>query len=136
MDFNSVTLIGRISQEPEMRSTGNGTPVANFSLAVNREQKGADGKPIADFFRCTAFGKTAENVHQYKHKGDEILVTGRVQNSKWTDQQGVTHYSTEVLVDRVKFGQTAAKNRPANGSSTAATGEPLPPMEEMEEVPF
>ncbi|WP_276924246.1 single-stranded DNA-binding protein [Faecalibaculum rodentium] len=79
--MNITNLTGRLTKDIELRTTQSGKTVANFTLAVNRRFK-SHGQPDADFFRCQAWGKTAEVLHQYTHKGSQIGVTGRLQNRK------------------------------------------------------
>jgi single-strand DNA-binding protein len=103
MFFNSVTLVGRLCQDPELRYTNSGTAVANVTLAVDREYANEDGERDTDFIRITIWGKQAELVAEYKQKGDLVLVDGRIQTRSWEDEDGDTHYVTEVVADKVRF---------------------------------
>ncbi len=76
--MNHVSLIGRLTADPELKRTANGNSACNFTLAVNRYKK-VEGQPDADFIRCKAFGKTAENLCRYMHKGSQMAVTGSIQ---------------------------------------------------------
>lgn len=96
--MNITNLTGRLTKDPELRTTQSGKTVANFTLAVNRRFK-SQGQPDADFFRCQAWGKTAEVLHQYTHKGSQIGVTGRLQNRSYENQQGQNVEITEVVVE-------------------------------------
>lgn len=106
--MNTVVLIGRTTRDIELRRTGNGTAVASFTLAVNRDFKTNDGQE-ADFIQCVAWKKTAELLDQYVHKGDRIAVNGSIRTRNYEDSHGRTVYVTEVLVNHVEFLET--KNR-------------------------
>lgn len=95
--LNHISLMGRLTRAPELRYTQNGKPVASFTLAVDRDyQKGE-----TDFFNIVAWNKTAEFVNSYLDKGLMATVSGRLQNRKWTDKNGVEHISAEVIADNV-----------------------------------
>ncbi len=96
--MNITNLTGRLTKDIELRTTQSGKTVANFTLAVNRRFK-SQGQPDADFFRCQAWGKTAEVLHQYTHKGSQIGITGRLQNRSYENQQGQKVEITEVIVE-------------------------------------
>lgn len=106
--MNAVVLIGRTTRDIDLRRTGNGTAVASFTLAVNRDFKTNDGQE-ADFIQCVAWKKTAELLEQYVHKGDRIAVNGSIRTRNYEDSHGRTVYVTEVLVNHVEFLET--KNR-------------------------
>ena len=103
--MNKVELVGRIVRDPEIRySTGeNATAIARFSVAVQRKFKNAEGNYEADFPSCTAFGKTAEFVEKWFHKGDMIGLAGHIQTGSYTNQKGDKVYTTDVMVDEVEF---------------------------------
>jgi single-strand DNA-binding protein len=100
--INSVVLTGRLTNDPDLRTTQNGTQSVKFSLAVNRKNK-QPNQPDADFINCVAFGKTAETIAQYLHKGSLIGVEGRLQTGKYDNQIGQTVYFTNVLVNSFTF---------------------------------
>lgn len=106
--MNAVVLIGRTTRDIDLRRTGNGTAVASFTLAVNRDFKTQDGQE-ADFIQCVAWKKTAELLEQYVHKGDRIAVNGSIRTRNYDDNYGKKVYVTEVLVNHVEFLET--KNR-------------------------
>ncbi len=99
---NSVVLIGRLTKDPELRTTGSGTPVVSFTLAVNRRFK-SQGQPEADFINCVAWNKTAETMARYLHKGSLIAITGRIETRNYENQQGQRVYVTEVVADSFDF---------------------------------
>lgn len=112
--MNSVVLIGRTTRDIDLRRTGNGTAVASFTLAVNRDFKTQDGQE-ADFIQCVAWKKTAELLEQYVHKGDKIALNGSIRTRNYEDNYGKKVYVTEVLVNHVEFIET--KNREMQSDS-------------------
>jgi single-strand DNA-binding protein len=117
MSLNKVILIGRLTRDPEMRTTGSGLAVVNFSLAVDRIRKGPEGED-ADFFNCAAFGKTAEFVSQYLHKGRLAAVDGRLQQRKYTTKDGQNREVYEVIADNVQ-----GLDRPRDGQGGGGGGQ-------------
>ena len=112
--MNKVILIGRLTRDPEIRTTANST-MASFSVAVDRRYK-QDGQPDADFPRVIAWGKTAEFIEKYFHKGMKIGIEGRIQTGSYQNQNGQTIYTTDVIADAVEFVES--KNASQGGSST------------------
>ncbi len=113
--INNVVLVGRMTRDPELRRTGNGTPVTSFTLAVNRTFKSENG-PDADFINCVVWNKQAENTERYCSKGSLVGVTGRLQTRSYDNNQGQRVYVTEVVCDSVQFLETR------NSSGQRATG--------------
>ena len=105
--MNKVILMGRLTRDPEVRYSqgASQTAVARFSVAVERRYK-RDGDPDADFFNCTAFGKQAEFIEKYMHKGTKIVLSGRIQNDNYTNKDGQMVYSVRVIVDEVEFAES------------------------------
>ena len=99
--MNNVTIIGRLTRDPEIRYTGE-TKVANFSLAIDRPPK-KDGTKDADFPRCVAFGKTADIVEAYCRKGARLAVQGRIQTGRYENKNGETVYTTDVVAERAEI---------------------------------
>lgn len=99
--MNKAILIGRLTKDPETKYTAGQMAVASFTLAVDRIKK-TEGK-TADFIRCVAFGKLAENVQTFTHKGDLVGVEGNINTGSYTDKNGATVYTTDILCDRVEF---------------------------------
>lgn len=110
--MNKVILIGRLTKDPEIRTSGNYT-IASFGIAVDRKFK-RDGEPEADFFNCTAFNKTAEFVEKYCKKGTKMVVEGRIQNDNY-EKDGVKHYGVKIMVDSLEFAESKS------ASSTPST---------------
>lgn len=112
--MNKVILIGRLTRDPEVRySAGeNSMAIANYTLAVDRRRRpngGAD-EQTADFIRCTAFGRNAEFAEKYLKKGTKILVQGRIQTGSYTNKDGQTVYTTDVVVDDHEFVESKNAN--------------------------
>lgn len=101
MSVNRVVLIGRLTRDPELRTTNSGKNVVEFSIAVQKRIKPQDGSPDADFFRVKAWGQTADYVNSYIHKGRLVAVDGRLETRKWTDQSGNNRETVEVVADNV-----------------------------------
>lgn len=123
--LNKIVIMGRLTRDPEMRQTGSGTPVASFSLAVERDYSGRDGgEKQADFIDVVAWRHTAEFVDKYFAKGDMAAVSGRLQIRDWTDREGGKRRSAEVVADNVYFGESKRRDggdtsRPAAPSASA-----------------
>jgi single-strand DNA-binding protein len=100
---NSVTIVGNVTDDPELRFTPSGLPVANFTVAVNsRVKKGDQWEDRNDgFFRCSCWRDMAENVAESLQKGTRVMVTGRLQESKWEDNDGGKRSRIEIQVDEV-----------------------------------
>lgn len=103
--INRVILMGRLCADPEFRQTTNGVAVCRFRIAINRPYK-KDAEQAADFINCTAWRNTAEFVSRYFSKGKMIIVEGSLRNNNYTDNDGVKHYSLDVLADQVQFGES------------------------------
>ena len=101
--MNNVTLIGRLTRDPEVRYTSNTQmAVARFTIAVDRQFK-RDGEPTADFIPIVAFGKTAELCERFISKGRQVAVEGRIQTGSYTNKDGNKVYTTDVVANRVEF---------------------------------
>lgn len=101
MNFNSATLVGRLTRDPELRTTTTGKNYATFSIAVNKRFKPQDGSAEADFFNCKAWGQTADYVNQYVLKGRLVLVQGRIETRKYTDRDGNNREAIDIVCDQV-----------------------------------
>lgn len=110
--LNQVILMGRLTRDPELRRTGNGTAVATFSLAVDRDfPNGTTGERETDFIDVVTWRNTAEFVSRYFSKGRMAVVRGRLQNRSWDDKDGKKHKTVEVIADNVYFGDSAPEGR-------------------------
>lgn len=104
--INQVTLVGRLTKDPELKVTTEGNSVVNVTLAVNRNFKNQKGEIEADFVQLTVWRKNAENLSLYCKKGALIGVTGRIQTRTYDDQDGKRKYVTEVIAESVRFLDT------------------------------
>jgi len=107
--MNKVILMGRLTKDPEIFN-GNST-VAKYSLAVDRKFKTENG-PTTDFFNLVSFGKQAEFVQHYLHKGSKIVVSGRIENSSFTDKDGNKRTSTQIMVEEIDFAESRSADAP------------------------
>ncbi|MHD0383374.1 single-stranded DNA-binding protein [Staphylococcus simulans] len=101
--LNRVVLVGRLTKDPEFRTTPSGVDVATFTLAVNRNFKSKNGEQQADFINCVVFRKQAENVNNYLNKGSLAGVDGRLQSRSYENNEGRRVFVTEVVCDSVQF---------------------------------
>lgn len=130
--INKAVLIGRLTRDVEIRYTGSGTAVGQFTLAVNRPFKNQQGEREADFINCVIWRKTAENLANFTHKGSLIGIDGRIQTRNYDNKDGQRVYVTEVVVDDFSllesrnqdqsnsqsgYGNTTQQNSNANGYS-------------------
>ena len=125
--FNKVIMMGRLTRDPEVRYSNDNKAVANFTLAVDRRYK-RDGDPDADFFFCTAFGKTAEFAEKYLKKGTKIVLDGHLQNDTY-EKDGQKKTTTKIMVDSCEFAESKSQsNDTAPKQQTEA--------DIMDELPF
>ncbi len=105
--LNHITLMGRLTRDPELRRTGSGVAVASFSIAVDRDfGKNENGEKETDFIDCVAWRQTGEYVSKYFTKGRMAVVSGRLQIRSWTDKDGNKRRTAEVVADNVYFGDS------------------------------
>lgn len=147
MDYNRVIICGRLTRDPEQRFTPKGTAVAAFGIAVNRkwtDDRGTKQEEVS-FFNVECWGKTAENVVQYRRKGDTVLAEGRLKQDRW-EKDGVQHNAVKVIADAIQFGPRAgevgdghASASPAPASARRPSAPASPPPDEPpqgDDVPF
>ena len=109
--LNHITIMGRLTRDPELRRTGSGIAVASFTVAVDRDFGGRDGgEKETDFIDCVAWRQTGEFVSKYFTKGRMIVVSGRLQIRSWTDKDGNKRRTAEVVADNVYFGESKRGN--------------------------
>lgn len=118
--LNKIFIMGRLTRDPELRRTQNGTAVTSFTLAVDRDFKNADGTKDTDFIDVVAWRNTAEFVSKYFSKGRIIVVSGSLQSRKWQDRNGQNRISWEVIADNVYFGDSKRDSAGDMGGSYAA----------------
>ena len=119
--LNHITIMGRLTRDPELRRTGSGVAVASFTVAVDRDFGGRDGgEKETDFIDCVAWRQTGEFVSKYFTKGRMILVSGRLQIRNWTDKDGNKRRPAEVVADNCYFGDSkrAAESGSSYGGNT------------------
>lgn len=104
--LNHITIMGRLTRDPELRRTGSGIAVASFTLAVDRDRKNDAGEKETDFIDCTAWRGTGEFVSSYFTKGSTAIVSGRLQIRNYTDKDGNKRRNAEVVADSVYFGDS------------------------------
>jgi len=112
MNLNRVILIGRLTADPELRTTGSGTPVTNFSLATNRYWSNSNGErqEETEFHNIVVWARQAEIVNQFLKKGSLVMIEGRLQTRNWEDKNGSKRYTTEVVAKNVQFGPRGGGN--------------------------
>lgn len=146
--FNKVILMGNLTRDPETRTTGSGQSVTNFSLAVNRTWKGADGsnQEAVSYIDCVAWGKAGEIIAQYLGKGRAVLVSGRLDQQSWDDKEtGKKRSKVEVVVEDFNFvdgggsrdessdnGGGARKPAAKNNAADDINDKPI----DLSEIPF
>jgi single-strand DNA-binding protein len=101
--INQVTLVGRLTKDPDLKSTTEGTPVTQVTLAVNRNFRNHNGEIDADFIQCTLWRKAAENTAQYCRRGSVVGITGRLQTRHYDNREGKRIYVTEVVAESIRF---------------------------------
>ena len=123
--INNVVLVGRLTKDPDLKYTGNGTAVATFTLAVNRNFTNQSGEREADFINCVIWRKPAETLANYAKKGVLIGVTGRIQTRSYDNQQGQKVYVTEVIADNFQLLESkkadSSQNTQGSGVSNSQT---------------
>ncbi len=130
--LNSISIMGRLSSDPQLRRTASGKAVASFSVACERDFKNQQtGEKEVDFIECVAWGGTAEMVEKYFHKGQMAVATGRLQLRDWTDKNGQKRRTAEILINSVYFcgskeNGSQANSGADNGYSTPAYQAPAP----------
>lgn len=117
--INRTVLVGRLTKDPELRSTPNGVNVGTFTLAVNRTFTNAQGEREADFINVVVFKKQAENVERYLSKGSLAGVDGRLQTRSYENKDGQRVFVTEVVADSVQFLEPKSNNQQQNNSYNA-----------------
>ena len=134
--MNSVQLIGRLTRDPEVRYTDGGVSIARFSLAVERRFKQENGAD-ADFINIVSFGKTAEFIEKYFHKGMKVALNGRIQTGSYTDKDGKKVYTTDVIAENVEFCESKGNSTNNETSAPAQDGDFMNVPDEIdEELPF
>ena len=128
--MNKVELIGRLTKEPEVKLTTNQTQVCNFTIAVDRRFKDANGQRQADFINCIAWKQTAVFIQKYFHKGNRIAIVGSIQTRSYDDQNGQKRVVTEVVIDEAEFGESQGSSTGQAPQNTQASVAPTAPAQD------
>lgn len=150
MYLNKVFIIGNLTRDPELKSLPSGISVCSFSVATNRVWKDKNGQKQenTEYHNVVVFGRQAETSAQYLKKGQNVLIEGRIQTRSWDGQDGTKKYRTEIIADRVQFGQKAGagggslgqpKQQESESSQNNSGGEEIEyPEEEAnpDDIPF
>ena len=129
--INTVTIVGNLGQDPEIRYTASGVPVVSFTVAVNEVYKGKDGQKVkkVHWFRVSAFQRLAEVIGEYCTKGSKVGVRGQLQQRTWQDSEGLNHSLVEIRARELEL--LSGKN-----GNPAATEEDIPAATEDDDIPF
>lgn len=141
--LNKVMLIGNLGQDPDVRYTQSGQPVANFNIATNERwtnKQTGNAEERTEWHRIVVWGKLAELCKEYLHKGSTVFVEGRLQTRDWTDKDGNKRYTTEVVAQNVKFigrrDEAGASPLPAASVPSAPQEDGPPPFDQDDDIPF
>ena len=141
--LNKIFIMGRLTRDPELRRTQNGTAVAGFALAVDRDYKNADGTKETDFIEVVAWRSSAEFVSKYFAKGRMAVVEARLQIRDWQDKDGNKRRNAEVVADNVYFGDSKKEGDSSGGYKAAGKAVDVEPgegefaeIEDEEDSPF
>ena len=133
--MNKVILVGRLTKDPEIKTTSSDKKYCNFTIAVDRPYKDANGNRQADFIGCVAWNQTAVFIQKYFKKGLIIGIVGSIQTRTFEDNEGTKHFVTEVMVSEAGFVGSANKTEPA--TAPAPIPEPEEPVQEPSgKLPF
>ena len=135
--MNKVTLMGRLTTDPEVRYTQEDQPmcIASYRLAVERRGKKVEGQQNADFISIKAFGKGGEFAEKYLHKGMKVAVSGHIQTGSYTRQDGQKVYTTDVIADEQEFCESKAANDTAQNYTPKETQKEKPPIDDFMSIP-
>lgn len=145
--FSKAIITGNLTRDPELRSTGSGTSVCSFSVAVNRVYRDTSGENKEDvsYIDCSAWGKLGEMISQYAKKGSAVLVSGRLNQRSWEDKQGNKRSNTEVVVEDFNFlsggnggngGSSSSAPAASNAGDNSDIPDDIPEEVDLSEVPF
>ena len=119
--LNHIVVMGRLTRDPELRYTQSQTPVASFTVAVDRDFANRDsGERQTDFIDCVAWRQTAEFVNKFFQKGSMAVVSGRLQIRDWTDREGGKRRSAEIVVDNMYFGESKRRDAEPRSDSNSS----------------
>lgn len=146
MSVNKVILVGRLGKDPEVKATGSGTSVCNFSLATSENYTTRDGQrqEKTEWHNIVVWGKLADVCGKHLAKGRQVYVEGKLATRKWEDKQGQTRYTTEIVANTVQFLGSAGAERSMGAGASAGSGHddyaqdfgPEPSFDTSDEIPF
>lgn len=139
MNFNKVFLIGNLTRDPELRSLPSGQSVINFGMATNRMWKDKEGqrKQQVEFHNIVAFGKLADTLHQYLHKGGLVCVEGRLTTRSWDAQDGTKRSKTEIIAETIQLGpRQSGSGGQAQSQSAPRESALTPPHDDVATVEY
>ena len=135
--MNNCTFIGRLTKDPELKHVGgDNKSLCNFTLAVDKPVKDAQGNKQADFVPCTAWGKTAELLSQYFNKGSQIGITGRFESRSYEDESGNKKTSYSILVNNIDFVGGKSERKPQEERPTADNNTEIGGLPDYDGLPF
>src|SRR5690349_5976334 len=135
-NLNRATILGNLTRDPEVKTTSGNQTVASFSVATTRkwkDQATSEMKEATEFHNCVAWGKLAEIIQQYVHKGDKLYVEGYLKTRSWDDPTGVKKYRTEIVAENVIMLNT---KRTAGDATAAPENAPAEDLPNPEDIPF
>jgi single-strand DNA-binding protein len=137
-NFNKVILMGNVTRDVTLSYLPSQTAVVDFGLAINRKWTSKDGEKKEEvcFIDCRAFGKAAENINKYVHKGDLFMVEGRLSFEQWTAQDGSKKSRHRVIVDGFQFLQSKSQDETQTDEPQAETPIDKPPKDDDATIPF
>lgn len=118
--MNSVILVGRLTHDPEVKTSQNGKKIARYTLAVDRKGKGENGEKQTDFITCKSFDRAADFAQNWLHKGTKIIVRGRIETGSYTNKDGKKVYTFEIVTEDQEFAESKA----ASEKDVVETGKP------------
>lgn len=126
MYINKAIIYGNLTRDPELKSLPSGIQICEFSVATNRVWKDKNGarQESVDYHNVVVFGKQAELVKQYLHKGNGVFLEGRIQTRSWDAQDGTKRYRTEIVADRIQFGPKGGAPGSAYEPKETSTAKP------------
>ena len=134
--MNNTTIAGRLTKDPELRYAQSGKAVTNFTVAVNRPFKNAQGENEADFINCVAFGKQAENLAQYMKKGSMLGVEGRIQTGSY-EKEGRRIFTTDVMANQITFLESRNNKKTEQPIKQESNREKMQPIDiDDNDIPF
>jgi len=135
--LNKVQLIGNLGSDPELRSTKNGTPVCNISMATSRVwyDNNKEKQEETEWHKVIIWGKQAESVSRFMSKGSKMYVEGRIQTRKWEDDEGNNRYSTEIVAERTLFLDSRGASGGSSGGGSEKSNSTTPPIDD-DDLPF